>query len=173
MYTKNNVYVLFFFNLFITSAIFKDDMSASGTIDLARMAKPWKRGPRLVLNYDHISMNKWFIINRLCFVSDCTEHSKVRMPLTKDSVQSLSSSSLDYSGWVKASACCKGVATRCDSLVRSLPIARIRVNRKVWRVARMSRIRETRVKRNYSSFYFRAESAARAVRLANQSAADI
>ena len=47
-----------------------------------------------------------------------------------------------------------------------------RVNRKVWHVARMSRTRANRVKRKYSSFYFRAESAARAVRLPNQSAAD-
>ena len=47
-----------------------------------------------------------------------------------------------------------------------------RVNRKVCHVARMSRTRANRVKRNYSSFYCRAESAARAVRLPNQSAAD-
>ena len=48
-----------------------------------------------------------------------------------------------------------------------------RVNRKVWHVARMSRTRENRVKMNYSSFYFRADSATRAGRLPNQSAADI
>ena len=36
------------------------------------------------------------------------------------------------------------------------------VNRNVWHVARMSRIPENRVKRIYSSFYFRADSAARA-----------
>ena len=52
------VRMLFFLNLFITSAIFKDDMSVRGAIELARTAKPWKRGPRRVLNYDHISMNK-------------------------------------------------------------------------------------------------------------------
>ena len=46
------------------------------------------------------------------------------------------------------------------------------VNRNVWHVARMSRTPENRVKRIYSSFYFRADSAARAVRLPNQSAAD-
>ena len=46
------------------------------------------------------------------------------------------------------------------------------VNRNVWHVARMSRTRENRVKRNYSSFYVRADSAARAVRVHNQSAAD-
>ena len=45
------------------------------------------------------------------------------------------------------------------------------VNRNVWHVARMSRTRKNRVKRNYSSFYFRADSAARAVRVPNQSAA--
>ena len=45
-------------------------------------------------------------------------------------------------------------------------------NRSVWHVARMSRTRENRVNRNYSSFYFRADSAARAVQLPNQSAAD-
>ena len=39
-------------------------------------------------------------------------------------------------------------------------------------VARMSRARENRVKRNYSSFYFRADSATQAVRLPNQTAAD-
>ena len=38
-------------------------------------------------------------------------------------------------------------------------------NRSVWHVARMSRTRENRVKRNYSSFYVRTDSAARAVRL--------
>ena len=36
------------------------------------------------------------------------------------------------------------------------------VNRNVWHVARMSRTPENRVKRIYSSFYFRADSAARA-----------
>ena len=46
------------------------------------------------------------------------------------------------------------------------------VNRNVWHIARMSRTRENRVKRNLSSFYFRADSAARAVRLPNQCAAD-
>ena len=46
------------------------------------------------------------------------------------------------------------------------------VNRNVWHVARMSRTHENRVKRNYSSFYFRSDSAARAVRLPNQSVAD-
>ena len=46
------------------------------------------------------------------------------------------------------------------------------VNRNVWHVGRMSRTRENRVKMNYSLFYFRADSAARAVRLPNQSAAD-
>ena len=45
-------------------------------------------------------------------------------------------------------------------------------NRSVWHVARMSRTRDNRVKGNYSSFYFRPDSAARAVRLPNQSAAD-
>ena len=45
-------------------------------------------------------------------------------------------------------------------------------NRSVWHVARMSRTRENRVKRIYSSFYFRADSAARAGRLPNQSAAN-
>ena len=43
------------------------------------------------------------------------------------------------------------------------------VNRNVWHVARMSRTRENRVNRIYSSFYFRADCAARAVRLPNQS----
>ena len=46
------------------------------------------------------------------------------------------------------------------------------VNRNVWHVARMSRTCENRVNRIYSSFYFRADCAARAVRLPNQSAAD-
>ena len=45
-----------------------------------------------------------------------------------------------------------------------------RVNCKVLHVARVSRTRENRMKRNYTSFYFRADSVARAMRLPNQSA---
>ena len=48
----------------------------------------------------------------------------------------------------------------------------MKINSDKSHVARMSRTRENRVKRNYSSFYFRADSAARAVRLPNHSAAD-
>ena len=66
----------------------------------------------------------------------------------------------------------KGAATRSDSHAGSLRLPCTWVNRNVWHVARMSRTRDNRVKSNYTSFYFRADSAARAVRLPNQSAAD-
>ena len=52
-------------------------------------------------------------------------------------------------------------------------LSRIRINRKVWLVAGESRIHDTRVKTNYNLFHIRAESLARALRLPNQSAADI
>ena len=44
------------------------------------------------------------------------------------------------------------------------------VNRKVWHVTRMYRTGENREKRNYSLFYYRADSVALAVGLPNQSA---
>ena len=46
-------------------------------------------------------------------------------------------------------------------------------NRKVWHVTLMYRTGENRVKRNYSMFYYRADSVAPAVRLPNQSAVNI
>ena len=48
----------------------------------------------------------------------------------------------------------KGAATRYDSPARSLRLPCTWANHSVWYVARMSRTRENRVKRHYSSFYF-------------------